>query len=162
MGADIFGVLVITGVAFFLFRRFAAKDKKLNFNENTPLHEKVALGSIKRDSLIVGCFIILHVGFRLVGEGFLLAAEGHADPYQPTASLLANMIGFHENRMWGWHMGWWGALGLILVFLPYFPRSKHIHLFIAPANFATEKRKDDMGKVATGALEPIDFEDESL
>ena len=63
--------------------------------------------------------------------------------------------------MLGWHVGWWGALGLILIFLPYFPRSKHLHLFAAPINFALEPRRQGR-RLASGALPPIDFEDESL
>ena len=92
----------------------------------------------------------------------MLAAEGHRDAWQPFASLLATIVGFGEGRIVGWHIGWWGALGLILGFLPYFPRSKHIHLFGAPVNFAIERRHEDASYVPRGALEPIDFEDESL
>src|SRR5690606_28295190 len=75
---------------------------------------------------------------------------------------LAALIGYGDGRVIGWHVGWWGALGLILAFLPYFPRSKHLHLFAAPVNFALERRREDLAPVPTGALEPIDFEDESL
>ena len=97
-----------------------------------------------------------------MGESFLLASEGLRDPWQPFASTLAGAFGYGENRIIGWHVGWWGALGLILAFLPYFPRSKHLHLFGAPAKFTLERRHDDLSKVPRGALEPIDFEDESL
>ncbi len=161
-GADIFSALVIIGVIFFLLRRFMTGDKRLEFNDSTLLHEKVKLGSIRRDSLIVGFFIILHVGFRLTGATFLLAAEGIADPWQPVANTLASWIGYGEGRIIGWHIGWWGALGLILAFLPYFPRSKHIHLFGAPAKFALERRGPNLEKLPSGVLEPIDFADESL
>ena len=160
--ADILTILILVGVVFFVIRRFGAKDKRLEQNPNTLLHEKVKAGSIKRDSLIVATFIFLHVGFRFLGEGFLLASEGHRDPFQPFASLLAGAVGFGENRIIGWHVGWWGALGLILAFLPYFPRSKHIHLFAAPAKFTVERRDKEAKPVPRGALEPINFEDESV
>jgi Fe-S oxidoreductase len=160
--ADILTVLILVGVVFFVIRRFGAKDKRLEQNPNTLLHEKVKAGSIKRDSLIVATFIFLHVGFRFLGEGFLLASEGHRDAFQPFASLLASAVGFGENRIIGWHIGWWGALGLILAFLPYFPRSKHIHLFAAPAKFTVERRNEEAKPVPRGALEPINFEDESV
>lgn len=116
---------------------------------------------MRRDSLIVGGFIFFHVGFRLLGAGALVAASGFSDPWQPFASLIASGLGFGADRLIFWHIGWWGALGLILAFLPYFPRSKHLHLFAAPANFALERREDGLKRVPTGALEPIDFEDES-
>jgi Fe-S oxidoreductase len=161
LAADVFTLLVLIGVAFMLLRRFAAGDPRLEHRESTPLHEKVQAGGTRRDSLIVGLFILLHVGFRLTGEGFLLASEGHLDPWQPTASALAALVGFGEGRIIGWHIGWWGALGLIVGFLPYFPRSKHLHLFAAPVNFAFEPHRDGE-RLPSGALPPIDFEDETL
>ena len=161
-GADVFGVLVLVGVAFFLLRRFAWRDPRLEHGARTPQHEAVAAGGIRRDSMIVGLFILGHVGFRLLGEGFYVAYEGHPDPWQPTATVLAGIIGYGSDRLIGWHVGWWGALGLILAFLPYFPRSKHIHLFAAPVNFALDRRFEDGRPVSTGALEPIDVEDETL
>ncbi len=162
LGADIFGTLVLIGVVFMVLRRFTAHDPKLrHFNANVRLHEDVRAGSLERDSLIVSVFIFLHVGLRLFASGALLATEGHRDVFQPVASLIATILGFGPDRIWGWHFGWWGALGLILVFLPYFVRSKHIHIFMAPARFAVEKRRDDLAKVPRGALEPLtNLEDE--
>ena len=43
------------------------------------------------------------------------------------------------------------ALGLILAFLPYFPYTKHAHLFMGPFNFMTRPQR-----VTPGALAPID------
>jgi Fe-S oxidoreductase len=53
------------------------------------------------------------------------------------------------------HIFWWGGLGAILLFIPYFPRSKHIHLFMAPVNLALKKDKP-------GVLQPMDFEKEEV
>ncbi|MEX2535973.1 MAG: (Fe-S)-binding protein [Trueperaceae bacterium] len=161
--ADLLTMAVLIGIVYLLIRRFVARDTRLDQrNPETLLHERVREGAIRRDSLIVAIFILLHVGFRLTGETFLLAAEGHWDPFQPFASSLAILVGYGEGRIVGWHVGWWGALGLILAFLPYFPRSKHIHLFGAPANFALERRREDGSPLPRGALEPIDFESEEL
>ncbi|MDP7346563.1 MAG: (Fe-S)-binding protein, partial [Anaerolineales bacterium] len=55
------------------------------------------------------------------------------------------------------HACWWLALGLILFFLPYFPYTKHAHLFMGPLNWMTRPQRK-----SPGALEPIDFEDQSL
>jgi len=158
--ADVLTVLILVGMVFFLVRRFLVRPPELEHNERTLLHEKVEQGSVRRDSLVVGAFIILHVGFRLTAESFLLAAGAHSDPFQPFASTLAGLIGSGDGRMLGWHVGWWGALGLILVFLPYFPRSKHLHLFATPVNFALERRDAELGPLPTGVLEPVDLEDE--
>src|SRR5690606_3758156 len=159
--ADVLTVLILIGMVFFLVRRFAVRPTTMQQNERTMLHEEVREGSVRRDSLIVGGFIILHVGFRLVAESFLLAAEGHTDVWQPFSSAVASLVGFGDGRMLGWHVGWWGALGLILAFLPYFPRSKHIHLFATPVNFALERRDEELEPMPLGVLEPVDLEDET-
>jgi Fe-S oxidoreductase len=162
LGADLFGTLVLVGVTWLLVRRFVARDPRLSpGGARVRLHEAVAAGAVQRDSLIVGVFILLHVGFRLLGESFLLAHTGHADAWQPVASTLAAAIGPGEGRLVGWHVGWWGALGLILAFLPYFPRSKHLHLFAAPVNLALDRRTPSGDPLPYGVLEPVDLEDEA-
>ena len=160
LAADLLTMAVLIGLVLLLARRFLLRDPALQ--PDVPLHETAGAGGVKRDSAIVGIFILLHVGFRLVGEGFHLAAQGHADAWQPFASLLATTIGFGPDRIIGWHVGWWGALGLILVFIPYFPRSKHLHLAAAPVNFALERRTPGGMPTPSGTLEPIDFADETL
>lgn len=132
--ADVLSALALIGMTFFLVRRFVFKPRSFAFNDNIMLLEGVKEG-IRRDSAIVGGFILLHVGSRWVGQAFRLAREG-PDPWQPTANWVANQLaGVNPTALeWGIHVTWWLALGLILLFLPYFPRSKHIHLFFAPLN----------------------------
>jgi Fe-S oxidoreductase len=55
------------------------------------------------------------------------------------------------------HITWWIALGLILLFLPYFPMSKHAHLFMGPINIMAKENRRSMG-----TLEKIDFEDDAI
>jgi Fe-S oxidoreductase len=57
----------------------------------------------------------------------------------------------------GWHICWWLALGLILAFIPYFPYSKHAHLFMGPINIATRSTR-----AALGVMDPLNFEDETI
>ncbi len=162
LGADLFGALVLIGVVMLLVRRFGSRDPRLSpGGPRVRLHEAVKAGSVQRDSLIVGVFILLHVGFRLSGEAFHLAHVGHLDPWQPVASALAAAIGPGSGRLIGAHVGWWGAIGLILAFLPYFPRSKHLHLFTAPVNLALDRRTPSGAPMPYGVLEPVDLEDEA-
>jgi Fe-S oxidoreductase len=156
--ADLLSVAALVGMAALLLRRFVLSPRELTQAEDTLLHPKARTG-IRRDSAIVGVFILLHVGFRFLGESFLLASERHLDPWQPLASGVSKLwvgfpIAFSSVMV---HISFWMALGLILAFMPYFPQSKHIHLFFAPLNFLLKPERRSMGE-----LSPLDFEDESI
>jgi Fe-S oxidoreductase len=135
--ADLLSIGVLVGMTALLIRRFVRKDPAFNFRENIFLNPRVKAGAIRRDSLIVGGFILLHVGSRWLGQGFQLAASGRGDWMEPTASLLtipfsalpASVLEIASHAMW------WSALGLILAFFPYFAQSKHIHIFFTPINW---------------------------
>jgi Fe-S oxidoreductase len=134
--ADLLSVLALIGMVYFLVRRFLFKPRSFTFNPEVMLLPGVT-GGIRRDSAIVGGFILLHVGSRWTGQAVKLALEG-PDPWQPLASGVSLLFSQFPERalLWGVHLTWWLALGLILLFLPYFPRSKHIHLLFAPINLA--------------------------
>lgn len=154
--ADLLTVAGITGMVYFLLRRFVAADPALTARDNVKLHPKARGGAIRRDSLIVGIFMITHLGARLMGQASLVAAHG-ADRWQPAASALgAGLSGIGvqgDGAMIAWHASWWLALGSILLFLPYFPRTKHAHLFMGPLNFGT---RPDRGSL--GAMNSLDFD----
>lgn len=157
--ADVLGVIVLIGVAYFLVRRFTFNDPVLTARENVKLHPKAREGGIRRDSLIVGLFILFHVGFRLMSTAFLIAQEG-SDPWQPFGNLVANtmLVGLPTPALeFGWHASWWIAVGLIVLFLPYFPYTKHAHLFMGPLNFMTRPDRTYLGQLKT-----LDFEDETI
>jgi len=139
--ADILSVLTLLGMIVFLVRRFITHDKRLEFNEGVLLNPKVQQGWIRYDSLIVGVFILLHVGSRFLGQALRLAENGRPDPFMPFASAASFLFrGLSEGAFtFGIHLTWWLALGLILLFLPYFVRSKHIHLMVAPLNLGLGK-----------------------
>jgi Fe-S oxidoreductase len=156
--ADLLSIGALVGVTYFLIRRFVLKAPVLTFRENVKLHPKVRAG-VPKDSLLVGAFILLHVGFRFLGASFLIAAEPGGDAWQPFANLVARLwAGLPAAAVTvGWHASWWLALGLILAFLPYFPYTKHAHLFIGPFNFMTRSERKGLPTQAA-----INFEDESL
>jgi Fe-S oxidoreductase len=157
LGADVLSVAVLAGMLGLLGRRFLLGSDSLTVREATTLHPKAKKG-IRRDSLIVGVFILFHVGARFVGESFHIAIEGQ-DVWQPFASAVANAWGSWSSAALeaGRHAGWWVAIGLILAFFPYFKYSKHLHLFMAPINFLLRPERNSMGE-----LDPLDFEDESI
>ncbi|MBB6096685.1 Fe-S oxidoreductase/nitrate reductase gamma subunit [Deinobacterium chartae] len=161
--ADILSLLVLIGVVSLAIRRFTGKGGRVfRFNDRTLLHERVRDGYIRRDSLIVSSFIFFHVGSRVVGQGFKLIEQGHVgDPFQPFAGLVAaglGAAGIHEgNALGGYLFGYWGALGSILLFLSYFPYTKHIHIFMAPVNY-TLARSENSG---TLPMVKVDLEAET-
>ncbi len=156
--ADVLSVLALVGMSYFLVRRFAFRPRSFTFNPEVLLLSDVKAG-IRRDSLIVGGFILLHVGARWLGQAVRIAASGELDPWQPLASVVARWAsGLPENALvWLAHATWWTSIGLILLFLPYFPRSKHIHLMVAPLNLALKRAAEgrqavgDEGKYSNGA-----------
>ena len=154
---DIFTVLVLFGVIYFLVRRFITKDYRLEINSPVMLSDEAKVG-MKRDSLLVGAFILLHVGSRFLSASFEIA-QNKPDWYQPAATMLSmSWAGLDfESLVMFEHISWWLALGLILGFLPYFPYSKHAHLFMGPLNIMALEDRSSMT-----AIETINFEDDSI
>ncbi len=154
---DLMTLSALVGMAALLIRRFIVKSADLAVAPNVKLHPRAA-GGIRRDSLVVGCFILGHVGFRLVGASFDIALHGPA-PWQPVAALTAGLwSGLEPSWLtFGLHASWWIAIGLVLVFLPWFPFSKHAHLFMGPFNLMTSPER-----TSSGALDALDFEDETI
>jgi Fe-S oxidoreductase len=154
LAADLLTAGILVGIVGLMIRRYALRPAEFRFAPKVPRHEKAEAG-IPLDSGIVGAFIIFHVGCRLFSKATQLARHGSADPFQPVASAFSGLFaGMSPGAVVGLeHVFWWGAIGSILLFIPYFPRSKHIHLFVAPINIALKKDKP-------GVLEPIDFDTE--
>ena len=154
---DLMTAAVLAGMAALLIRRFLAKTPALTFAPQVKLHPGAADG-IRRDSLIVGLFILGHVGFRLLGASFDIAIHG-PDAWQPVATLAAGLWTGLEPALlnFGLHASWWMAIGLVLVFLPWFPYSKHAHLFMGPFNLMTSPDRS-----SPGAMDGLDFEDETI
>ncbi len=154
---------ILLAMVLLLLRRFVSPRRQvlahranvLQIHEaNLPFFRQ----TVSRDSLIVGGFILLHVGFRLLGESVAIQIHG-PDLWQPFAFAITPIwVGYSSDLLTIWHhVCWWGALGLIVAFAPYFPYTKHLHLIMAGFNFATQ-----IDRTSPGALDPIDFENEDI
>ena len=154
---DTFTVLVLIGVIYFLIRRFILNDNRLIINKPVMLSEEARIG-MRNDSLLVGLFIFLHVGARFLSASFEIAKNG-SDAFQPAATMISLLWSdvSQENVILLEHITWWIALGLILGFLPYFPFTKHAHLFMGPLNYMVKDERSSMA-----AIETINFEDDSI
>lgn len=156
--ADIANVAIIVGILAMIFRRFVLRPATLSTRETTLLHPAARAG-IMRDSAIVAGFIFLHNSMRFLGESFGLALAGRTDSWQPSisaASILWSGVDASTLVM-GEHIAFWLSIGAVVAFLPYFPYSKHIHLFFAPLNFALKP-----GRKSIGELSYINLEDQSI
>ncbi len=152
---DLLTPSVLIGMVGLILRRRFFKPGDFEFPANVPVEPQVRAG-ILRDSALVGGFILFHVGSRLCFKATQTALAG-ADPFLPVSTLVSfAFAGLGQGALEALnHFFWWGALGSILIFIPYFPRSKHIHIFLAPLNLALKKEKP-------GALKPMDFEKEEV
>jgi hypothetical protein len=86
--ADLLSVAALLGMSALLIRRYLLKPSDLSTRQDILLHPNARSG-IRRDSAIVGVFILVHVGSRFLGQSFVIALGG-PDPWQPFASAVAN------------------------------------------------------------------------
>jgi Fe-S oxidoreductase len=156
-GADILSVGVILGMTALIIRRFAFKPTNLTTRKEVLIYPKARIG-IPRDSAIVGGFIIIHVGSRFLGQSFKIAAAG-GDVWQPFGSIVASLWSPFSPMtiIIAEHIFFWLATGTILLFIPYFLYSKHLHLFLAPVNYLLKPQRRSIGE-----LSRLDFDDETI
>ena len=151
LAADLLSAGVLVGAIALVLRRFLLPSRRdFRFNERTLLHKDIRARYITRDSILVSAFILFHVGSRAIGSGAKLSAEG-PDRYAPFATLLSHFIAPQHAVAWR-IFGYWGALGSVLLFLVYFPYSKHIHIFLAPAKYLLAR------EAASGVLPLLDLD----
>jgi Fe-S oxidoreductase len=156
--ADVLGAALIVGIVGMAIRRFILRPRNLTTRESTLLHPKARFG-ILRDSAIVASFIFIHNSARLLGESFYVAQTGVRDSWQPVISTVAGLwSGVDANTLLiGERLMFWISIGAVVAFLPYFPHSKHIHLFFAPINFALKPERRSIGE-----LNFINLDDQSI
>ena len=156
--ADVANVAILFGILAMVVRRFLLRPATLSTRDSTLLHPKARFG-ILRDSAIVATFIFIHNTARLLGESFFIAEAGVRDSWQPFISTVA---GFWSGAdagalLFGERLMFWLSIGAVVAFLPYFPYSKHIHLFFAPINFALKPERKSIGQ-----LSYINLDDQSI
>jgi Fe-S oxidoreductase len=156
--ADVFNVAILVGIVAMAARRFVLRPATLSTRASTLLHPAARSG-IRRDSAIVAGFIFIHNSAHLLGESFQVALSGRSDAWQPFISSVARLwAGANPAALQvGEHVMFWASLGAVLAFLPYFPYSKHIHLFFAPLNFMFKPERKSIGE-----LSYINLDDQSI
>ena len=155
---DFLGAGILIGLASLAFRRYILRPVTLSTRESTLLHPKARAG-ILRDSAIVTATFFTHNLMRLLGESFHLASQGKTDSWQPIISTVSGLWSGVDAGAFviGEHVAFWLSIGAVVAFLPYFPYSKHIHLFIAPLNFALKPERKSIGQ-----LSYVNLDDQSI
>src|SRR5215207_5302057 len=156
--ADFFGVAIMVGMASLAFRRYVLRPPNLSTRQSTLLDPRARTG-ILRDSAIVTTTFFTHNLMRMLGESFYLAHQGQVDRWQPFISAASRTwSGLDANTLLiAEHAAFWLSIGAVVAFLPYFPYSKHIHIFFAPVNFALKPERRSIGE-----LNFINLDDQSI
>jgi Fe-S oxidoreductase len=156
--ADFANIVIILGILAMAVRRFILRPATLTTRAGTLLHPKARMG-ITRDSAIVATFIFIHNSMRFLGESFGVALAKQPDAWQPSISAVSKLwAGMDASALVaGEHIAFWLSIGAVVAFLPYFPYSKHIHLFFAPINFALKPERKSIGQ-----LSYINLDDQSI
>ena len=166
LGADLLSVAGLLGMTALVIRRFIYRSPALTTRQEVLL-QPVARAGIRRDSAIVAGFILVHVGSRFLGSSVSIArlcsanfrAQACGDFWRPFASAVWPLWGSLNPTATDIlsHAFFWGATGTILLFIPYFLYSKHLHLFFAPLNFLLKPERSSIGQ-----LDRLDFDDENI
>lgn len=153
---DLFSGAIVLVMLFFVTRRFVFRAATLTARPETHLSEETRR-SIGRDSAIVAAFILLHVGARLFGQAFALAhlrltsEAGQSLATQPLANLIGSLLLLaHPSPVWllmARKVCFWISWESLLLFVPYFPISKHLHLLAAPLNLLLKPPRRSPGEM---------------
>lgn len=139
---DVFGALVIIGVAMAAARRYLRRPRKLVYTDEATM-------------LLVSIFVITLTGFLI--EGWRIGATN--DPWRawsPFGNLVAHASTslMSVEAMQIAHRGtWWFHLSATLAFIAWLPYTKLIHVVTAPLNIYTSNL-EPIG----ASLKSIDFE----
>ncbi|RLQ21088.1 4Fe-4S dicluster domain-containing protein [Seongchinamella sediminis] len=143
LGRELGGIMLFTGVAFFLARRLAAPDRLTAGDKTRSGFER---GEI---------FLLLIVIAGFLAEGFRLALEVPADNAeflgQAIGSTLHSTFG-EEGALLGMNVMWWvhGLMGC--AFIAIIAHSPFSHMLLGPANSAFVPARDGIN------LPPINFD----
>ncbi len=139
---DVFAVLVLIGVVFFIVRRFVLRPK--------------AYRTTVFDSAVIYFMLIAVTLSYLYFEGFAIASHPDTSRLAFLGSLLAQRIQVlglsSEVLSTHLHLSWWLHILLVFGFIAYVPHSKYLHMFTGPVNVFLRS------SWPSGELRPIDID----
>jgi Fe-S oxidoreductase len=120
---DIAGVFVIIVLVWAAIRRYVVRPERLEISAEAAI-------------ILIVVFSLMALHFCI--EGFGLAGSGVTTDWPPVGAAFARFLsgtGISESTLIGVYQGvWWLHYMVILGFMVYIPRSKHLHILASPIN----------------------------
>jgi Fe-S oxidoreductase len=141
---DTFYILVALGCVVFAYIRYVKKPARL---------------SQGMESLNILLFIFGLVVTELGAETMHTAINGHASSFAYLSNALVPLFSglSPEAAQLVYNLFWWGHMAVLASFMYYLPRSKHLHLLLAPVNLYFNPYNER----PRGQMTHIDLEDEN-
>ncbi len=139
--ADIFAILVITGVMFFMIKRFIFRPKAY---ATSPLDSGIIYVVLILITLSYFYFEVFSIAHHPESER--LAFLGNYFAQMAQNSLTQAAITSH------FQISWWLHILLVYGFIAYVPHSKYFHMFAGSFNLIVSSDR------STGELTPLDIE----
>jgi Fe-S oxidoreductase len=120
---DIVGVFVIIVIVWAAIRRYVVRPERLETSAEAGI-------------IMILVFSLMSLHFCIEGFGF--AGSGVTTDWPPVGAAFAGFLsgtGISESTLIGVYQGvWWLHYALILGFMVYIPRSKHLHILASLVN----------------------------
>ena len=120
---DIAGLFVIIAIVWAAIRRYVVRPERLEI-------------SIEAGIIMIMVFSLMALHFCIEGFGF--AGSGDTTDWPPVGAAFARFLsgtGISKSTLIGIYQGaWWLHYALILGFMVYIPRSKHLHVLASGVN----------------------------
>jgi Fe-S oxidoreductase len=144
---DLFGLLVLVGVAMALFQRLVLKPERFEGS-----HESDAV------RILLWVMLVIVTQFTTTVPEVALAAGDIAPAAAPISWLFARLFSGLSRNTWQtlcW-ASWWVHTVLLAGFLPYLLYSKHLHIIVGIPNVFLRALE------SKGALDALDLDDEGV
>jgi len=139
---DIAGVLVSVALIWAAIRRYVIRPERLEPSAEAAI-------------ILILVFVLMVLNVSIVGFGY--AAHNVQASWPPLGAALAGYLsgtGLAQGTLEAvYRVGWWLHYLVILGFMVYIPRSKHLHILVSPLNILFKP----LG--AKVVLEPIPLEE---
>jgi Fe-S oxidoreductase len=120
---DIAGVFVIIAIVWAAIRRYVLRPERLEI-------------SVEAGVIMIMVFSLMALHFCI--EGFGLAGSGDTADWPPVGAAFARFLSGTDISQGTLtaisHAAWWLHYALILGFMVYIPRSKHLHILASAVN----------------------------